>query len=122
MELRGVYIIWAILPLWYVCLTAWVYLRPLFKVSGREKINRYYPSFFWTGGCLVLAVFLDQFGIVEAVVGTLMDWGVLPADMQINILRFLLYPAVMVGIAQIQSVVTGEDSDRKRNLPKSQWR
>lgn len=121
MEFRGVYVLWGFLPGWFIILSLWVFLRPLFKVSGKEKLDHYYPSLFYTLGCYILTLFIDQFGVVEAIVGWLVSMGVLGPDLQLEILRFLLYPAVLVAIANIQRIIRGEDSQKKRTLPKSQW-
>ena len=122
MEFRGVYVLWAMLPAGYLCLCIWVFLRPIFKVSGREKVDHYYPSLLWTGGCLALAIVVDNFGVVEAVFSLLVEIGLFDPELQMEILRFLLYPAVLVAVAQAQKVINQEDSDKKRNLPKSRWR
>lgn len=121
MEFRGVYLLWFLLPFWYAMLSLWVYLRPLFKVSGKEKVDRYVPSLFYASICFVLAIFIDQFGIAELFVDLLLATGIFPGDLQVGIVRFLLYPIVLVVVATLQSVLAKEDESKKRTLPKSKW-
>ncbi len=121
MEFRGVYLIWVLLPLWYFFFLSWVYLRPFFKVSGKEKLERYGSPFVYSSVCFAIAVGIDQFGVAEAFVDLLTSTGLFSGAIQPGILRFLIYPAVLVFGAQVQKFLTKEEEQKNSSLPKSKW-
>ena len=122
MEMRGVYYIWLLLPLWYGALTLWVFLRPYFKVSGKEKVATYSGSFVYTLICLFIAIALDIAGVMNPVESFLEGTSFFAGKVHIDILRILLYPVVLLVGAKLQQYIKGEEQQKKSTLPKSRWR
>ncbi len=114
---RGVYFLWILLPFWYGCLSAWVFLRPYFKVTGKEKLGTYSEAFIYTAVCFAVAIFLDRMGIMNPVENYLKTRG----WEKIEVIRVVLYPAVLVIGAKIQELMYKEDKHKKKTLPKSKW-
>ena len=121
MVFRGVYIIWFLLPLIYGFLTVWVFLRPYFKVSGKEKVATYSGSFVYTAICFGIAIALDQMNIMDPVAHFLGGQGFNTESSHMNIIRLLIYPVVLVVGAKIQQYMKKETRGFKQNLPKSKW-
>lgn len=121
MQFRGVYVLWFLLPFIYGCLTIWALMRPYFKVSGQEKVRTYSGGFLYTAICFAIAIFLDQLGIINPLAQFLGGQGYNTEDSQVNIIRFLIFPLVLVVGAQLQQLFRKEKQGRKLNLPKSKW-
>lgn len=97
---HAVYVIWALLPLAFLLLTCWAVSKRFFGVSGREYPRSYLSQFFFCSTAFVVAIYLDQYFLEEAV-------EALTAGMlDIIIARWLLFPGILVGMAWVQKLFT----------------
>ena len=94
----------------------------MFKSTGKEKVSDYAEPFFYTTVLLVLTIVVDQQLDIMSYVSSLLQMvGFSAQGTEVDILRFILYPLVLVIAASTQSSLSKEEDSRKKNISKSRW-
>ena len=108
-----VYIIWALLPLALISLTVWAVVKPWFGVRGREDSKDYFKQALFATLAFGLAIGIDQ-----AFLNPFIESFAAEGDDTATIAHWLLYPAVLLVLAQANKMLKSMSSknDPKRDV------
>ena len=95
------YVLWVLLPLCFVGLWIWAFVKPFFGVHGKESARSYFSQAIFCGVCLAIAIFLDQKILLDIEDVMFID----ELNVDGKVLRWLLYPAVLVFFAALQAAI-----------------
>lgn len=99
------HILWALLPLCFIGLYIWSFLRPYFKMHGKEDSKLYLSQGIFCSIGWAVAVLIDRSewfpGLIES-----LSWGML----DLSVARWLLYPAVLLAMASVQRFFAKESA------------
>jgi hypothetical protein len=87
---KFVYFIWLLLPLSFLIIWLWATARRIAKAYGVEDTQLYFRQFVFTTIALVVAVGTDQ------LVGEMMSETLSTEYFDFDIVRWLLYPAILL--------------------------
>ena len=95
------YVVWFLLPLTFFMLWIWSFLKPWFKVHGREDKKHHFSQ---TLFCLVgffISVAIDRTELFRDTIDNLsLSW------FDLNTARWVLYPSVLLVLAWLQQIFT----------------
>ena len=107
---NALYIFWGLFPLTLFFFAGKAVYRRVFKIHGREFASEYLSQAIFCSIALALAIYLDQTVfeefILAATIGGIVD---------IRILRFLLYPAILVALSYLQRILMSEGKKERRS-------
>ena len=92
-----IYVIWSLLPLAFLLLAAWALIKRIAKIPGREFGVNYLAQALFCAIGLAAAIYIDQTEWFEDVLEKF-SFG----SFDLSVARILLYPAVLLLIAQAQ--------------------
>jgi hypothetical protein len=105
------YGLWLLLPLGLALMGVWAIVKPYLGVRGAEDIVGYFKQAVFCFVALAIAIGIDQTEwFEETITAYSFDW------FNISIARWLLYPGVLLAMANVQRVWNKED--KKRELPR----
>lgn len=90
MTMHSVYILWILLPVWYLLYGIWAYAKRFGRRPVKEHPEEYFIPGFYTAAALALAIWIDQ-TVYEDFVNT-----VTMGFVDVVIARWLLYPGILL--------------------------
>lgn len=107
------YGIWMLFPLSFLVMAGYASSKKWFKIPGREYPSEYLKQGFYCVLGLLLAIGFDK-----VIYPVIVDMLVLDSAAE-NVFRFLIYPGVLLCMAQFQRLSSGEDKERVLAASKS---
>lgn len=102
------YYIWALLPLALFAVSGYAAWKRVFKMQGREYPKDYVVQAIFCGVLFIVAILLDQYLAMPFV-------DLIPYEsIDGRIIRWLVYPLVLVGAAGIQHLFDKKREKRER--------
>jgi hypothetical protein len=87
--MKGIYVVWALLPISLTLLVVWALYKRVLKLSGREYPKDYIRQVLYSSLVLIAAIIFDQFAYEDII-------NVLSSDEDtIMIIRWMIYPAFL---------------------------
>ena len=103
-----VYFFWSLIPVVFFLLAAWSVVKPYLKVAGREFGGNYLRQGLFCLGALAIALFIDRLEVYENLLTNLSFW-----KFDLNKMRWLLYPLILVALASAQQMMTKKEKKPK---------
>lgn len=108
------YVVWALLPIALLFLSARAFVRQRMKCQGKEYVRDVLPAAIYAAVAFVIAVGIDQLGFYSFIESLTAGYFELDG----RIVKWLIYPAVLVVMASVQhqkkrSEEFKKDADRR---------